>query len=507
MAEILNKVPRLAAAGLAAAAMGGDVLADTAQAVEPIPDKVEYIVRHNAVRLTELRCSGWLLRDLKGEIEGVVTAEHCGLSDGRKERYQGSDGQTYFIQPKEIKAQLGNKFGRMRTVAAINRFILPGTVDHVDYSHDMALGVAEGHTPQEVIKDFQRQKLPADKLKRGDTLFAGAYPIKQPGYFPNQPKPDKQHPTISEVGRRQIMKISVTNNQAVHGVSLDGSSNYADSNYKKVRMVDGIMTATRDGAECSPGASGSVAFKLVKGKPRIIGSLSNYYDSTGGLGVYDPENYGDNAVATCSYATELDLPRGNDFWPNYNGSIVNPVSTTGEIPGYMTYEQMIAKAGVQVDDPNITKFVLKGRLMLPLKGGGRREASTNTHPHADDPMLIHFNTPRTTLIAYAMPYTKGSGTTTPSNNMSVAVMQDRSLSKLKLYAEAGSKESPTFYGTKGQIEYYPSNKGAYFIDESQNIFGQLDYEDIDPEEDTYMVNFADGQYHIFNTIPNAVARK
>src|SRR4051812_22766232 len=72
-----------------------------------IPDEAARVIRHNAARLTEIGCSAWLLRDVKGEIDGIMTAVHCGLDDARAPRITGSNGQQYIVQAKPIKAQIG----------------------------------------------------------------------------------------------------------------------------------------------------------------------------------------------------------------------------------------------------------------------------------------------------------------------------------------------------------------------------------------------------------------
>ncbi len=386
--------------GLLAGAATLGVLLPGGAPAEAIPTKYNHApelaaqaIRHNAVLIPELGCSGWLLRDQKGEIDGVLFADHCNVTEERSLRVDTSKGDRFIVQEKPVLVERGRNDGRMHTVGLIDKYILPGTIDYKDNTHDVAIGVLKGHTPAEPYRDYERTVLPADQVEVGDTLFAGAFPLLQP----------QNH---SGHSRRQTLKLKVTDQG--HG-KIGNYKGGIEKNY--VHFINGTVYASEDGAECSPRSSGSGFFELVNGHVRIAGVETLGYDHTGSDGVYDPNEqrqHPDYAAATCSIADELAAPKELSGKGYSDGSIVKAVSSTAEIPGYMSYSEMSDKLVEAFRDPNVPKTALEGRIaLLSQKGGGPDSPAYSTL--IDRPVLFHFEVPDTTFIVWSLPNPKDPG--------------------------------------------------------------------------------------------------
>lgn len=459
--QLQDSSHRLLATGAATVAMTGLAHQTPAQAdmnSNHIPEAAAKAIRRNAARLTELGCSAWLIRGAHDEVDGIITAVHCNLTDSEAPRIVGSDKQQYIVERNPIKAQVGERVGHMKTVAVIDEFVLPGTPEYPDTNHDLALGVAKGHTAQEVIKDYKRDVLPIAKLNPGDTLYEGAYPVAQPANGNHM--------------KRQAFRLTVLNK----GLKPVGYDKVA------VPMLFASMPATKDGAECSYGASGSVSFAMIRGKSRPVATLSYFDDLTGSLGEYTtaPQPRKTPIAAICGFSYQLDQPRtGNNDWNNF-GSIVKTKRTTAEIPGYLTPEQMMDSARRQFENPNIGKTVLNGSLSMPnLKGGPDTPAFNKL---IERPILFHFSTPATTLIAEADP--------TEPDNLRINIFSDLSLGAAQVFSDNPDQNS--FLQTSGPIEYRQSdsaNPEGSFIDETQQQFGVQTTHDPDYSKPSYRLAY------------------
>jgi hypothetical protein len=81
--------------------------------------------------------------------------DHCSLSSLDVQRLIGSDRQEYIVTPQPADApagsaprlarvRIGSREDSMRTVATVDRYILPGSSTAPDKSHDLAIGVVKG---------------------------------------------------------------------------------------------------------------------------------------------------------------------------------------------------------------------------------------------------------------------------------------------------------------------------------------------------------------------------
>ena len=113
----------------------------------PIPHEMQAFIAHNAVWIGALGCSGQALRNGRGDVIGVVTAQHCVLLAMRGDRVRGSDGKTYGVFARPIMARTGTKSTQLRTVARLDRFVVPAGGDIL--THDLVFGVATGHPSEE----------------------------------------------------------------------------------------------------------------------------------------------------------------------------------------------------------------------------------------------------------------------------------------------------------------------------------------------------------------------
>jgi hypothetical protein len=98
-----------------------------------------------------------------------------------------------------------------------------------------------------------------------------------------------------------------------------------------------------------------------------------------------------NTVATCGFSDQLAEPKLG------NATVVKAVTSTAEIPGYLTADQIRAEARTNLNDPSVTKTILQGRLALSAWSNGPE--GLPTIEIIDNPILFHFKTGvPTTLI-------------------------------------------------------------------------------------------------------------
>lgn len=218
-----------------------------------ISPEISKIMHEDVVYLPALRCSGFLIRSENDEPIGILTAEHCSLRgiDGRWSK--SKTGQTTLSFDQPFIAQTGDTMDNLTTVGEIRQFLLNS---RYDTTHDMALGVFDGHTIKEVAARYKQISLPnVYSLKKGDVIYNSGWPVDQP----NNPGPLK----------RQGFAMSVL-----------GSANWAITNGDVLNLlVAAVPVSGPDGTECSWGNSGSAAFIVgPDGKPRIIGTASAFND-------------------------------------------------------------------------------------------------------------------------------------------------------------------------------------------------------------------------------------
>lgn len=408
----------------------------------PIPQSIQGLMRRDTVYMAGLRCSGKALRNKDGSIVGVLTAEHCSLRNQTAERITGSDGLTYIVQPQPIKAKVGAHYGSLRTVAEIESYIVPKTGDT---SHDIAIGVARGHSPSEAMKVYRNNALtPAElqKLKAGRTVYMASWPEYQPRN-PNR------------LIERQAFAMKL----------LGLGTTDVDTG-KRLRVAWTSVESTADGASCTPGASGSEGFVMIKGKPRSIGAASVYLDLSGRQSLplqngSSPSLKEGNATTVCGFAYEQTPPgRG--------GMVIHAVRSAEQIPGYLTPEQTLANARAKFKDPSKPKTIIDGMISIapPLARSNRQKGGPE-QLWADGVALYHDKRMHRLVMEYADPQ--------DPDHLAYEYYDDRHLQYITIYPRSGTNDVD-LRQTTGTCRYQPEATGSSrgnFIDEAGLEFGGI----------------------------------
>lgn len=345
----------------------------------------------DTVYLPWSRCSGFLVRDAGGEAVGYASAEHCGLLDTagpaaaedyrHTRRIKGTDGNYYIViaQPAVV-AETGETQKNLQPVGSVDAMILPPSGNT---SHDLALGVFAGHTPEEVLAAYNQNRLSDDMLaalKTGDVVYSSAWPVDQPK---------------SPVGetRQQFA-------QAFLGLTWDSF----DTGQSIDNMAVTAMPKDADGAICSPGASGSEAFVQTADGPRSLGTLTGYVDLNGVLFGTPESAQAQRQYYSDLFGVDLDQMDSLCFYsldpPTLDGdaSVVKVVNSIDQIPGHegeITPERELQKARQAFTDPATPKTILDGYLYVPATKGG--------DTWIDRPMLYHDAANGAVVLAYADP--------------------------------------------------------------------------------------------------------
>jgi hypothetical protein len=284
----------------------------------PIPRAMESLIARDTVWIGTLGCSGHALRNGRGDVIGVVTAQHCVLLAMQGDRVRGSDARTYEVFAGPITARTGMRSTRLRTVARLDTFLVPAGGEIL--THDLVFGVAAGHTSNEVVAGYRKEAL-TDKqmtgLRVGQRVYFGGYPAYQPKYAPLTPGHQFERQSfVAKVLTLGLLRVPLRSFFVTAVPSLWVS-----------------VTDTTDGATSSYGVSGAVGMVRFHRKWCAIGAASAFDDLKGTVALRDapdqpvgfvPTLGEDEITATLAFAYQL---------PDTSYEI-HAVQSPQEIPGW-----------------------------------------------------------------------------------------------------------------------------------------------------------------------------
>lgn len=397
-----------------------------------IPEAVVEIMRRDTLRLSISGCSGEAIRDKNGQVIGATLAAHC----VNTAPIRGTNGKYYVELPSLDEAQTGDQLSQLTTVATLDTYLLPSLKDK---NHDLALAVALGRSPQEVIDAYRRGALTETQirnLKIGDRAYLSGWPDYQPG--------------SKEAKRRQLFALSIL-----------GIGRALTSHNKVIPVVWAAVPPSQDGAECSWGNSGGELFVIRNGKKLSVGTLAHFYDlgSSGINGVGVPggptmKQSRQNAVAICAFAYRLSTPE-------QGGLVVHAVESTNQIPGYQGPEEAIDNAHAKFNDPNYSKTVIDGTVVInALSGKG------GPPQWIERPVLFHDYEHHNTIIVSAAD---------AEDKAIFRYFSDDDLSALTFFPnQTLTQPQPEFMLSSGKIDYLTDSSGeslGWFVDERRLPFG------------------------------------
>ena len=148
-------------------------------------------------------------------------------------------------------ARTGTKSTQLRTVARLDRFVVPAGGDIL--THDLVFGVAAGHPSEEVLAGYRKEALTEKQmtgLRVGQRVFFGGYPAYQPKYEPfTQEQQFERQSFVAKVLALGLLRVPLQSIFVTAVQSLWVSS-----------------TDTTDGATSSYGVSGAVGMVRLHGK-------------------------------------------------------------------------------------------------------------------------------------------------------------------------------------------------------------------------------------------------
>jgi hypothetical protein len=215
----------------------------------------------DAGRLGPFGCSTFVIRDPITEVAvGEETAEHCGLYNySQAPSYgtpwiTGSGGRKYIVSPAgELTAYIGSDSKDLKPIGVATDVL-------VDPSggNDAALVVFQGHTPTEVLRDYDEELMPETALGQlivgKSELYVSGWPVQQNGDAHGNPE-------------RQDFKALYL-----------GTTTLTTQADKPEQVLLLAFPLNADGATCTPGISGSVAFNVsttgANAKAGIVGPVS-----------------------------------------------------------------------------------------------------------------------------------------------------------------------------------------------------------------------------------------
>ncbi|MDB5170767.1 MAG: hypothetical protein JWO35_461 [Candidatus Saccharibacteria bacterium] len=373
-----------------------DASSTVSEELADFPENAAKVARHDAVYIDALGCSGLKLYNLKHVEVGALTAEHCSLRGINKPRISSKGGSFSIVMSEKVTGEAGRYNLDRPNKTTYTSAVLPS---EYDTTHDFALMIAKGHTADEVMQSAEENMLPAQEiaaLKPGDKVYVSGWPNKQDG--------NKTGST-----RRQSFKMHVLG-QGVTRTKGD----------EELKVLWSVVPASKDGAICSYGISGSGAFVIRGNKRRIIGPTSAFFDLTGKFdskvgplelkkllkGLKLPTNSVANfeakthrkAAALCATAIEP-----TDF--NDGGMEVGFVRNEDDIPGHISPETAFKNAR-RAFFSGAPQTVVNGVISFYNSGvpstGGLKPAQSQ-HIQIERPVILHDAEHEATIVAGSTP--------------------------------------------------------------------------------------------------------
>lgn len=242
-----------------------------------VPAQVEKVMQQNTVVIPKLGCSGFLLRNSRNSAVGVVTAQHCSLLVSKNNSYLAQvNNQTVLEEQGLVEAYTGNTPKSLSLAGNIDKFVIGREAFNKDT--DIAIGSFRGHTIAEAEKSYKAMSLTENginELKPGQVIYNSGWPVYQ-----------SNSPASME---RQSFAMTYL-----------GNADWSEADGLNMKLAVAAVPASKNGAECSWGNSGSAAFTLdSNGKPKIIGILSAFGD----FGFLENKN---NSVASKEWKTYIE---------------------------------------------------------------------------------------------------------------------------------------------------------------------------------------------------------
>jgi hypothetical protein len=207
-------------------------------------------------------CSGWSLKNNKGQEVAVATANHCfragldNLVDGKN--LMGT-----------VKASSGTSSSEFHSTGYFDRIIVPD--DKHTKTLDFAIAVKKGYSIKEALAVYNKDTLSRKQVKEllGKTGYVAGYPDAQPYNYTTD---------------RHMQMLKVTFQHFDHTTTKEGET---------FDVLWASATPTSEGSFCSPTFSGAQGLVKTSTGEAIVGELSVMDDWSGtipGSPNYDPAN-------------------------------------------------------------------------------------------------------------------------------------------------------------------------------------------------------------------------
>lgn len=234
-----------------------DPILDILPEADPISAEMDQKLAEDTVYIAGLGCSGMLIRNDERVAIGAATAEHCGLRTENLARYSDENLNLYVERYGPLVVSSGDTIDSLVPEGTVSAMVVP---KDYDYTEDVAILSFEGNDPMAVYEAFNTDA--RNSLQQGDTAYLSGWPLDQDH---NNGNFDRQTWPMTYLGN---MPLSVTSGEYFSDASIF------------------VMKSNEDGAECSFGASGSIAVD-AEGNP--LGVLAAFNEFTPDTWVIDQQ--------------------------------------------------------------------------------------------------------------------------------------------------------------------------------------------------------------------------
>jgi hypothetical protein len=268
---------------------------------------------------------------------GAEFVAHCGFLPNQTDRYKVGN-TNYVVKQHPLKLKIGNRY--KKTVGEIDQVLAPN-----EYTSENIIASVKGHSLKEALKVAKEQKMTKAEIAEmrvGDPVYSAGNPV-------DSKKPGWRHTTVGHV-----LTFGKANTSAgTHNINTLWVSN----------------TANKDGAEPSPGYSGSGVLGRVKstGKYKMVGNVFGWEDFSGQV-VVDPGSSNSTiqlpGAITSASAIDIDSPVAGK-----EATALRVVRSKEQIKGLHTTEKAIKRAEQAFYDPNAYKVIVDGVTRIDAENG------------------------------------------------------------------------------------------------------------------------------------------
>ena len=311
-----------------------------------VPANIKELLREDTTYMQPIGCSGSLILDEAGVALASRFAEHCDVRDTQLPRYYREDGSGYVLRSDiggDFEAYIGDNTDEMTLAGRASHLIVPQSGD---ISQDSAIAVFEEQDPLEVLSLLAE----GPHMEVGDEAYMSGFPVHQDNGEMAFGALERQEWSMIFIGYEDIAITS--------GEYLQNVATFA-------------MKSSEDGAECSYGASGAVAYNK---NGDVVGSaLAGFNDLKVGAYIKTQEE-ADQVRISNEWKHNVDL-EGFDAVCSFTPELTEPnleiLEILDNLESHPDEQNVVNRALENLYDPTQPETYIDGVFsdLVPQKGG------------------------------------------------------------------------------------------------------------------------------------------